>query len=107
MKKRKYSSTLSPQYKSYIMKCNRYEDDIRFSEEEYLQFISKGCSYCGTTVKTGITKIDMKKGFTKENVKPCCPDCNLLKNVNDDSFFTKLINNIYNHLHKEENKYEY
>ena len=38
------------------------------------------CHYCGKTDLMGADRIDNKKGHTKDNIVPCCKQCNLIKN---------------------------
>ena len=41
--------------------------------------ISKPCIYCGDTNNVGCDRIDNNKGHLKENVVPCCVDCNVAR----------------------------
>lgn len=44
--------------------------------------ITKPCIYCGDTHRVGCDRIDNDKGHTKNNVVPCCYDCNCARNNN-------------------------
>lgn len=44
--------------------------------------ISKPCVYCGDTYRIGADRIDNTKGHTKDNVVPCCYECNCARNSN-------------------------
>lgn len=44
--------------------------------------ITKSCIYCGDTHRVGCDRIDNDKGHTKDNVVPCCYDCNCARNNN-------------------------
>lgn len=44
--------------------------------------ITKPCYYCGDTHRIGCDRIDNSKGHTKDNVIPCCYDCNCARNNN-------------------------
>jgi len=44
--------------------------------------ITKPCIYCGDTHRVGCDRIDNDKGHTKDNVVPCCYDCNCARNNN-------------------------
>lgn len=44
--------------------------------------ITKPCIYCGDTHRVGCDRIDNNKGHTKDNVVPCCYDCNCARNDN-------------------------
>lgn len=41
--------------------------------------IRKPCVYCGDTRRVGADRIDSSKGHTKDNVVPCCVECNQVK----------------------------
>jgi hypothetical protein len=40
----------------------------------------KPCVYCGDTKRVGCDRIDNSKGHTKDNVVPCCIECNTARN---------------------------
>ena len=42
--------------------------------------LTKPCVYCGDTYRIGCDRIDNSKGHTKDNVVPCCIECNTAKN---------------------------
>lgn len=44
--------------------------------------MTKSCIYCGDTNRVGCDRIDNSKGHTKDNVVPCCFDCNCARNNN-------------------------
>lgn len=44
--------------------------------------MTKPCIYCGDTNKVGCDRLDNSKGHTKDNVVPCCYDCNCARNDN-------------------------
>lgn len=44
--------------------------------------INKPCYYCGDTHRIGCDRIDNSKGHTKDNVVPCCYECNCARNNN-------------------------
>lgn len=44
--------------------------------------IKKPCVYCGDTTRIGCDRIDNNKGHTKDNVVPCCYECNCARNNN-------------------------
>lgn len=44
--------------------------------------INKNCIYCGDSSRVGCDRIDNSKGHTKDNVVPCCYECNCARNNN-------------------------
>ena len=60
-----------------IAKIRKMEWTI--SEVKYCELRSQKCYYCLQNLNptgTGLDRIDNKKGYTLENVVPCCCDCN-------------------------------
>jgi hypothetical protein len=45
---------------------------------------SQPCYYCGNHKEIGADRLDNNKGHTKDNIVPCCKQCNMIKN----NFFT-------------------
>jgi len=71
---------LIKEYKRKDKDKNR-ENDLTF--EWFKENISsKPCLYCGETEKIGADRIDNTKGHTKDNVVPCCYDCNTARSNN-------------------------
>ena len=44
--------------------------------------LTKSCIYCGDTHRIGCDRLDNNKGHTKNNVVPCCLECNTARNNN-------------------------
>ena len=44
--------------------------------------LTQKCIYCGDTKRIGCDRIDNLKGHTKDNVVPCCVECNTARNNN-------------------------
>lgn len=42
--------------------------------------LTKPCVYCGDTKRIGCDRIDNNKGHSKDNVVPCCIECNTARN---------------------------
>lgn len=42
--------------------------------------LTQKCVYCGDTHRVGCDRIDNAKGHTKDNVVPCCYECNTMRN---------------------------
>jgi len=91
--------------------------EFKLSNEDVKSLIKQNCYYCGDEPsihdgeirhnhtsedfkRNGIDRIDNKKGYTIDNVVPCCSTCNKAKmTLSQDEFFT-LINKISKNLEK-------
>lgn len=81
------------------------------SEEEVKSLIKSNCYYCGEApsksqsvsykedyeLVNGIDRLDSDKSYTIDNCVPCCPTCNLMKNILSKDYFLYKVNKIYNH----------
>lgn len=49
--------------------------------DEYATLVGNPCSYCGEPTGSGIglDRLDNSRGYTLDNVTPCCGPCNLLR----------------------------
>ena len=58
--------------------------------EQYEKLVLQNCSYCNTSIDaqtgSGLDRIDCSRGYTLDNVIPCCGDCNRLRG---DTFTVK------------------
>lgn len=53
---------------------------FKLSEDDFLGFWKKPCTYCGTEIETiGVDRIDSALGYSISNCTPCCTLCNLMK----------------------------
>lgn len=66
--------------------------------------ISKGRSdgnKCGVFYYNGIDRIDSNKGYTKDNIVPCCKFCNIAKNTMSQYEFYNLVQRIHSYYTKD------
>jgi hypothetical protein len=87
-----------------------YSFDLPF--EEFLRIIVLPCHYCGTEAKeinyknkkniviklNGIDRVNNNKGYTVNNVVPCCKKCNWMKGKDSTEDFLAHLNLILKHL---------
>jgi len=83
-------------YRHYINKAANRGLIFELTKDEFLDITSKPCHYCGVassiTVKNhaccttdgfyvcnGVDRVDSSKGYTLDNVVPCCTQCNIAK----------------------------
>lgn len=69
---------------SYKMKDKSHNYDISDIGIDWMidNVLLNKCVYCGDTVRVGCDRIDNSKGHSKENVVPCCYECNCARNNN-------------------------
>lgn len=104
------SAQINSIYSDYKNRANKKELEFDMSLSKFEELIQKGCHYCGTeksnskttsrnTFKyNGLDRIDSSKGYTLDNVVPCCSICNIAKSSLSQSDFIEHIKRIYNYL---------
>lgn len=60
------------------------EKEWTLSLKEYTTLVNQGCHYCGQLLVGkemghSLDRIDNSKGYTLDNVLPCCGECNRLR----------------------------
>lgn len=78
-------------YGSYVKHARKHNHFWGLKWEEFIPLVQKSCIYCGKlpfqntkAIYTphhymGIDRKDNKKGYTLDNVAPCCTRCNSVK----------------------------
>ena len=74
--------------------------EFNLTSIEFLKIIGNNCYICGKEPNNehlnGIDRVDNDKGYTLDNVSPCCGECNFMKkNYDLEEFFEKM-KKIYN-----------
>ncbi len=78
------------------------------SKEVFRKLITKECFYCGSPpveyqdepsrngkfIRNGLDRVDNTKGYTEDNIVPCCKTCNIMKKAMDIGEFLGQINKI-------------
>ena len=77
-------SKASKMISSYRNKDKRNGVDICDLTIDWMidNILTKSCIYCGDTHRIGCDRLDNNKGHTKNNVVPCCLECNTARNNN-------------------------
>lgn len=98
-------------YASYKNRALRAGKQFELSIEHFSALTKQPCSYCGSepsqVIKglgktsgdytyNGIDRVDSSKGYTPENVVPCCKLCNFMKLDHNKDEFLQHIKKIYN-----------
>lgn len=95
-------------YKNHARKAKRTFD---LNEPDFRRLIIMPCNYCGRVLTnerksprgnggfkyTGLDRIDSTKGYTVNNIVPCCSYCNFMKRHFTVSEFLSHVRKIYEH----------
>lgn len=73
------ASKMISSYRANDRTCNMELCDITI-EWMIENILSKPCVYCGDTKRIGCDRIDNNRGHTRDNVVPCCIECNTARN---------------------------
>lgn len=98
--------------RGYIKGAKRRNLTWELTKIEFLEITKKSCFYCGlppsnvsnyrseygTYIYTGIDRIDNNKGYNKNNVVPCCTECNKSKGIRSQEKFLTWIKKTYQNL---------
>ena len=94
----------------YKAKAKRKGYEYKLTEEQFKELTQKDCFYCGTKpnnmannkqytsgeyIYNGIDRIDNNKGYTIDNVVPCCFVCNERKKAMSLQEFQDWIEKVY------------
>ena len=99
--------------RNYKNGAKRREIKYKLTEEQFKEITQKDCYYCGAKpnqinkghrgyppfgdyIYNGIDRIDNNKGYTIDNVVPCCKMCNQAKNDYTLQEFQDWVEKIYN-----------
>ena len=99
---------LLSRYKYYATKRGL---SFELDDETFYNIVQQPCVFCGdknvTVVEnrygnypfyfTGVDRIDSDKGYTADNVQPCCKMCNRMKMDHQEGFFLHHIEKVYKH----------
>jgi len=80
-----YSSNEHSRYSVYKTQAKRRKLSFELSEQEAIAMFKDICWYCGYKPPdgslNGIDRIDIDKGYVKDNVVSCCKRCNYMKGL--------------------------
>ena len=74
-------------YKSYFNRSKIKNIEFLINERDFDTITKLNCYMCGKNSsdihKNGIDRCNNNEGYTRENIKPCCFECNIMKGIND------------------------
>ena len=76
-------------YLQYKNNAKLKKREFSLSFEEFCNLLKSSCFYCGGN-GGGIDRVDNSKGYTSDNVCPCCFPCNNAKRTLTQQTFIKL-----------------
>ena len=94
----------------YKTQAKKRELDFGLTKDQFYEITQKDCYYCGAKpnnkltghncygeyVYNGLDRIDNTKGYTIDNVVPCCKTCNYAKRDLTLQEFKNWISKVYN-----------
>jgi hypothetical protein len=100
---------------SYRWNAKQRKRDFSLTPEEFKEIIVKDCIYCGQEASTirsspdnfgefvfsGLDRVDNDKGYSVDNVVPCCNTCNLAKRDMSVQEFSDWIDRLITHRLKD------
>lgn len=125
-KNRKLSPKLANKKRTfdiYKYSAKKKGHDFNLTEEQFNEITQKDCYYCGAKpnniakrillnqrkdsddyIYNGIDRVDNSKGYTIDNIVPCCKICNFAKKNMSQKDFKGWIKRAYNKMFKKGNK---
>ncbi len=90
-------------YKSYMNNVIKRKNIVfTLTETDFYNLIEKSCYICGkensVNHNNGIDRFDSSIGYTVENSKTCCANCNYMKNKYEYNVFIEKLKAIYIYL---------
>ena len=75
-------------YKTYKYGAKSRGYEFKLSIKQFSEYWQEPCSYCGDEIETiGLDRVDNKRGYTIDNIVPCCFTCNKMKSSMDRDKF--------------------
>ena len=94
----KFNKSIAGQWRYRKYDAARKEREFQITQDQYQEIVTnpKGCYLCGdTAVQLGVDRIDNSKGYTVDNIAPCCSPCNTSKGTKTLQEWKRKQNDIY------------
>ena len=86
-------------FNTYKSRSNKNNLEFKITKENFIEITDKPCYICGKQNnqyhKNGIDRFDSKKGYIIDNCRPCCGECNYMKNNYDYIYLMNKFQLIY------------
>lgn len=89
----KQADPMKDKYYVYLDRSNKKGFEFDFTREEFEAILGLPCYYCGGKT-TGLDRVNNSRGYTWENVEPCCFHCNVMKFTCSQDDFLKRVHRI-------------
>lgn len=90
-----WSRTMNGSFAQYKGGARHRGIEFTLTKEQFLSFWQKPCYYTGRPITTiGLDRVDNSKGYTMDNVVPCCKDVNLAKRALSAEAFLALCKDV-------------
>jgi len=85
LKRKKARLTDNVKYSNFLTRARDKGKKVDISLKQYCKIIKdRKCFYCDSSFKletgSNLNRVDSNKGYTLNNVKPCCAKCNTIMN---------------------------
>jgi hypothetical protein len=99
-------------FDKYIQRADKANIQFELSIDVFKNLVQKNCFYCnaepkkrmagkrnfnGYFLSNGLDRIDNDKGYTENNVVPCCSNCNFMRHSMSQQDFLSWVARVYNH----------
>ena len=104
---KEYRKSPRGKYNYYKEEAKKRKIQWNLTFKEFMKFWQKPCYYCGEKIETiGLDRIDSRKGYSLENLVPCCRKCNSFKGRKKQEFFITQCIKIAEHWKKKRNQFK-
>lgn len=103
-----FGQSLRGLFTRYVSRARTTKKEFTLNQDEFTKIITSNCFYCGVeplmkhtfkgcpehVLHNGIDRYDNAKGYTLENSRPCCFECNRAKGTLTPEEFYNYINRL-------------
>lgn len=93
--KNNYSKSSAARYSALKTQANKHKREVGINLEQHICLLKDNtCYYCHKPLQesgSGLDRIDSSKGYTINNVRPCCKICNSAKlEMSEEEFYSHI-----------------
>lgn len=93
--RRAYRKQPRGKFERYKWGAKLRKHSFELSFDYFLSLITSGCYYCGAIENfVGVDRLDNTRGYTPDNVVPCCFPCNGMKGTRKLEIFLEKCRDI-------------